>query len=179
MWLSSLSALSSIFSCLAMIGNTSKAEVFRYITEPSNVVEKCIFCKIGDGRMKPGKNDCDDLIYENERIVAFHDINPGANEHLLVVPKEHVKNCWYLSPELLDEMNQVADQLLEKINPENNSSRKFFIRPPLNSVYHVHLHVMVLPLTDPFYSARRLGFVSPLFHISPDKVKEHFDNNAR
>lgn len=179
MWLR-FDAISSIFSSLAMIRDTAnKPTVFRYITEPPNVIESCIFCKIADGRMKPGESPEDDLVYEDERIVAFHDINPGADEHLLVVPKEHVKNCWYLSPDLLDEMDRVADQLLEKFNPEKHSSRKFFIRPPLNSVYHVHLHVMVLPLTDPCYMPRRLGFTSPLFHITPDKVKEHFDHNAR
>jgi len=161
------------------MGDSSKPEVFRYINEPSNVADKCIFCKIGDGRVKPGKYGQDDLVYENERIIAFHDISPDANEHILVVPKEHMKNCWQLSPDLLYEMDHVADQLLEKFNSENNRSLKLFIRPPFNSVYHVHLHVMVLPFTGSMCSIQRLGFMSPLFHISPDKLKKYFEQNPQ
>ena len=54
-----------------------KPDEFRYINEPANVTDHCIFCKIGDGRVKPGgKVNPKELIFENDAIVAFDDMNP-------------------------------------------------------------------------------------------------------
>ena len=44
----------------------------------------CVFCKIADGSI-PSKK-----VYEDDRIIAFHDINPLAPVHVLFVPKEHI-----------------------------------------------------------------------------------------
>lgn len=44
----------------------------------------CIFCKIINGEIPSNK------LYEDEKIIAFHDINPEAKVHFLVVPKEHI-----------------------------------------------------------------------------------------
>ena len=48
-------------------------------------MEDCIFCKIANGEI--GK-----LIYENEYVAAFDDLNPQAPVHSLVVPKKHIMN---------------------------------------------------------------------------------------
>jgi histidine triad (HIT) family protein len=155
---------------------SKKPDTFRYFcSEPPEVENKCIFCKISNGSIKPGnRKDPTELIFENDRLVAFDDINPGAARHLLVVTKEHYKNCWdpKLTSTLLDEMDQVARQLLERFNKDNERiSRTFFIRPPFNSVYHIHLHVMIGELTDPWWDPRKLGFQSPWFHITPTQLK--------
>lgn len=44
----------------------------------------CIFCKIVAGEIPSNK------VYEDERILAFHDINPEAPVHVLVIPKVHI-----------------------------------------------------------------------------------------
>ena len=44
----------------------------------------CIFCKIANGEI-PSKK-----VYEDEKIVAFHDLSPQAPVHVLVIPKEHI-----------------------------------------------------------------------------------------
>jgi histidine triad (HIT) family protein len=46
--------------------------------------ENCIFCKIGRGEI-PAKK-----VYEDEEFVAFHDINPAAPVHLLLIPRRHI-----------------------------------------------------------------------------------------
>ena len=46
----------------------------------------CIFCKIADGEI-PSKK-----VYEDEDMLAFYDINPMANVHVLVIPKTHIEN---------------------------------------------------------------------------------------
>ena len=44
----------------------------------------CLFCKIANGEIPSNK------VYEDDRILAFHDIAPQADVHVLVIPKEHV-----------------------------------------------------------------------------------------
>jgi Diadenosine tetraphosphate (Ap4A) hydrolase and other HIT family hydrolases len=44
----------------------------------------CLFCKIIDGEI-PG-----DIVYENDSVLAFNDINPIAPVHILIIPKEHI-----------------------------------------------------------------------------------------
>jgi diadenosine tetraphosphate (Ap4A) HIT family hydrolase len=149
---------------------------FRYVTEPSEVRNKCIFCKIADGRVKPGgSSKPKELIFESDELVAFDDMSPGAISHCLVIPKKHLKNCWTISPYLLNEMENLGKDILKQRNPDGTKETKmFFIRPPFNSVYHVHLHVMILPLTDSIFNPRRLGFGSYWFHITPDTLRSHW-----
>ena len=52
-------------------------------------MEDCIFCKIIN-REIPSK-----IVYEDEKVIAFNDVNPAAPIHILVVPKKHI-------PTLLD-----------------------------------------------------------------------------
>ena len=44
----------------------------------------CLFCKIATGAIQS------DLVYENENIIAFNDINPQAPTHVLVIPQQHI-----------------------------------------------------------------------------------------
>jgi len=46
--------------------------------------DNCIFCKIASGDIPSNK------VYEDEEFVAFHDINPVAPVHLLIIPRQHV-----------------------------------------------------------------------------------------
>ena len=48
-------------------------------------MEDCIFCKIANGEI--GK-----LVYENDFVAAFDDLNPQAPVHTLIVPKKHIEN---------------------------------------------------------------------------------------
>jgi histidine triad (HIT) family protein len=50
----------------------------------------CIFCKIIEGKIPSRK------VYEDEDIFAFHDINPWAPVHFLVIPKEHITSIAHL-----------------------------------------------------------------------------------
>ena len=44
----------------------------------------CIFCKIVDGAIPSNK------VYEDDKIIAIHDLEPQAPVHVLVMPKEHI-----------------------------------------------------------------------------------------
>jgi histidine triad (HIT) family protein len=64
------------------------------------MTDECLFCKIAQ------KKVASKIVHEDHDIVAFHDINPVAPVHVLVVPKEHMDN--------LNEMGKGDDALLGK-----------------------------------------------------------------
>ncbi|MBW1822838.1 MAG: HIT domain-containing protein [Deltaproteobacteria bacterium] len=56
-------------------------------------MEDCIFCKIVKGDIPCFK------IYEDDRVLAFEDVNPISEGHTLVIPKAHAENIWEISNE--------------------------------------------------------------------------------
>ena len=70
-------------------------------------MEDCIFCKIANGEI--GK-----LVYENDFVAAFDDLNPQAPVHTLIVPKKHIENI-----EALDFSHMGGEKCHQDAN-ENN-----------------------------------------------------------
>ncbi len=62
-------------------------------------MENCLFCKIIAGEI-PSKK-----VYEDEHVYAFHDINPNAPVHVLVIPKQHIAS-----------MNEVGADNIEAVS---------------------------------------------------------------
>ena len=100
----------------------------------------CIFCKIVLGEIPARK------AYEDEELVAFHDIRPIAPVHLLVVPKEHIASLDAVAEQhqqLLGRMLLVAP----KIAREQGADDGFRVivntgRVGRQEVFHLHLHVL-------------------------------------
>lgn len=102
-------------------------------------METCLFCKMVSGKIKP------DIVYENETVFAFKDINPQAPVHILIIPKAHIStlndlNEPLLAGQLLKAVTKIAKQqgLAEDgyrtvINCNKNAGQE---------VYHLHLHVL-------------------------------------
>lgn len=61
----------------------------------------CIFCKIIKGEI-PSKK-----VYEDENVYAFHDINPNAPVHVLVIPKTHIESLNALGNNNIDAVSKV------------------------------------------------------------------------
>lgn len=113
-------------------------------------MDNCIFCKIA-AKQIPSK-----LIYEDDELVAFHDINPASPVHLLIVPKQHIPtlaDCTDNHAALLGKMLVLAPQLAQQhgcgysAGGAGNGSGGFktlFNTGPDGGqeVYHLHLHVM-------------------------------------
>lgn len=93
-----------------------------------------------------------EIVFENDRIIAFKDIAPQAPVHLLVVPKtEQYENVVQLAagdPGLLAELVAVAQQLASE--HANGEFRLVFNNGPSSgqTVFHVHAHVLSGPLTE-------------------------------
>lgn len=65
----------------------------------------CIFCAIAKGEI-PSKK-----VYEDDKILAFHDVAPQAPVHVLVIPKEHIRWAYDITPE----NSAVVAHIFEKI----------------------------------------------------------------
>jgi histidine triad (HIT) family protein len=76
-----------------------------------NRQEDCIFCKIAAGEFDS------DIVYEDDELLAFRDINPQAPTHILVIPREHISSLKNTTDEhqaLLGRLQLVLRDLAEK-----------------------------------------------------------------
>ena len=101
----------------------------------------CIFCKIASGQMQAN------LVHEDERSVAFMDINPQAPMHLLVIPREHIESVSALSPEsdeLVGHLFRVAAKLAKDNGVGDGGYRTVINTGPDagQTVFHIHVHVL-------------------------------------
>ena len=100
----------------------------------------CIFCKIVAGQI-PAKK-----AYEDEHLLAFHDINPWAPVHVLIIPKAHIATLADVQPEheaLLGRMMMLAPRLMKDLGVSNGFRTLINTGPDgLQEVYHLHMHVM-------------------------------------
>ncbi|KJE95995.1 hypothetical protein CAOG_06371, partial [Capsaspora owczarzaki ATCC 30864] len=121
----------------------------------------CVFCRISSGQ-----DPSTTLLFENERLVAFRDIRPAAPTHLLVVPKQHIRDATLLDSThsaLVHEMNEVALKLLADHSLDGQDARIGFHWPPLVMIKHLHLHV-IAPASQMSFLGRWLFWdKSPLF----------------
>ncbi|XP_039121231.1 bifunctional adenosine 5'-phosphosulfate phosphorylase/adenylylsulfatase HINT4 isoform X3 [Dioscorea cayenensis subsp. rotundata] len=95
----------------------------------------CLFCQIARSATSTR------LLYADERVVAFPDINPSAFRHYLVIPVEHVAT--------VNDLKRGVDD------------HQFgFHQPPFNSVDHLHLHCFALPYIPSFNRWKHMKYIS-------------------
>ena len=101
----------------------------------------CIFCEIAHHRQKA------EIVYENERIIVFKDINPKAPVHLLLVPKKHIESINHLEKEdkeLISEIIFLAKDLAKQKKIAKSGYRLIFNvgRGGGQIIDHLHLHLI-------------------------------------
>jgi histidine triad (HIT) family protein len=100
----------------------------------------CIFCKIVAGQI-PAKK-----VFENDELIAFHDIHPWAPVHVLVVPKLHLVSLADVGPEhdaLLGRMLGLAPRLMRELGVTNGFRTLINTgKDGMQEVQHLHMHVM-------------------------------------
>lgn len=104
-------------------------------------MENCLFCKIASGQI-PG-----DIVYQDEDVVAFKDINPQAPVHILLITRRHIPSMAELTPEdgpLLGIMFSVAAKLAHKLGVDEGGYRVVTnVGPDAGqSVFHLHFHLL-------------------------------------
>lgn len=102
--------------------------------------DSCIFCKIVKGEIPSRK------LYEDDEVLAFHDINPVAPVHFMLIPKEHVESLQQAQERhqmVLGKMMVLAGRLArEQGSPDGFRTIVNTGRIGRQDVYHVHMHVL-------------------------------------
>ena len=101
----------------------------------------CLFCKIINREIPSS------IVYEDDRLLAFNDINPQAPTHVLVIPKKHVESLNDLQPgddELIGELVRRAAAIAGERGIAAGGFRTVFNtnRDAGQTVFHVHLHLL-------------------------------------
>jgi histidine triad (HIT) family protein len=99
----------------------------------------CLFCKMVSGEITPH------IVFEDDNILAFRDINPQAPIHILIIPKTHIATLNDLVSTLLaGQLLQTAVQLakIEGISEEGYRTVFNCNKKGGQEVYHVHLHLL-------------------------------------
>jgi histidine triad (HIT) family protein len=103
-------------------------------------MEDCVFCKIINGEIPANK------IYEDEKVLAFLDINPISKGHTLIIPKAHFENIFDIEENNLKEIistgKKVSMLLKEKLNADGVNLLHASGKDAQQSVFHFHLHIV-------------------------------------
>lgn len=103
-------------------------------------MEDCIFCKIAAGEIPCFK------VYEDERVLAFEDINPISEGHTLIIPKKHAQNLWEIPEKDLAAIHlasqKVGNAIREALDPAGIAVLQLNGRGVNQVVMHYHLHLM-------------------------------------
>jgi histidine triad (HIT) family protein len=112
--------------------------------DPAHSDPACIFCKIVAGKIPSRK------VYEDDEILAFHDIHPVAPVHFLMIPKRHILSMAQLTPgdaALMARMLLLAPKLAlqEGCEPYPQGGFRLVCNNGMGGgqeVHHLHMHVM-------------------------------------
>lgn len=104
-------------------------------------MEDCIFCKIIKGEIPSNK------VYEDDEILAFHDINPAAPIHILVIPKKHISMLTDVKGEdevLIGRIYTTINKIAEKEGFKEQGYRVIANcgRDSGQEVMHIHFHIL-------------------------------------
>ena len=107
----------------------------------------CIFCRIVSGELSSTRVD------EDERTVAFMDINPATRGHVLVVPREHSADVTEIAAEDLTAVAAMGQKLarrqMERLGADGVNLLNSCGQVAWQTVFHFHLHVITRYAADP------------------------------
>ena len=100
----------------------------------------CIFCKIAAGEIPSHKID------EDDKTLAFMDINPWTRGHALVIPKAHSRNIYDADPDDLAAAHvaaqRLAQRMRERLECEGLNILQSNEAVAMQTVFHTHIHVI-------------------------------------
>ncbi|MCK6449550.1 MAG: HIT family protein [Alphaproteobacteria bacterium] len=106
----------------------------------------CVFCKIVAGTIPCFK------LFEDDRTIAFMDINPGNDGHALAIPKAHHPDFYSMPPDLLGAVaataQRVALAVRKTLEPDGINLVQANGKGAEQSVFHFHLHVLPRRIGD-------------------------------
>lgn len=104
-------------------------------------MEDCIFCKIIN------KEIPSNIVYEDEEIIAFYDVNPAAPIHILVIPKKHITSLAHMNGDennIISKIYVVIDKIAEKEGIKDKGYRVIVNcgKDGGQEVGHLHFHLL-------------------------------------
>lgn len=104
-------------------------------------MEECIFCKIANKEI-PSK-----IVLENEKVIAFEDLNPIAPVHILVIPKKHIASVMELKEEDIEYLKVVYEAIQEIAKQKGVDKTGFRVLTNVGddagqTIKHLHFHVI-------------------------------------
>ncbi len=98
----------------------------------------CIFCKIVNHEIPSNR------VLENEHFIAFHDVNPIAPIHLLIIPKLHVEKFQDVTPQMMSDMTSFIQEVATKMGLDINGYRLVTNNgeDAGQEVDHLHFHLL-------------------------------------
>ncbi|HYJ79789.1 MAG TPA: HIT domain-containing protein [Longimicrobiaceae bacterium] len=108
----------------------------------------CVFCRIIGG------DEMVSIIHEDDEVIAFLDVQPLHPGHVLVMPKAHYKNLFYVPEELASRTFAVAKRILPGLRRATGCRAVNLFSPNGTDggqdVFHFHLHLIPVPRDVPF-----------------------------
>ena len=103
--------------------------------------EDCIFCRIAD------KTIPSDIVYEDDEILAFKDVNPQSPLHLLFIPKKHISSVNEVSSEDAEVIGRIILKIRDMAKEAGVSESGYRIVMNCNEdagqeVFHLHVHLL-------------------------------------
>ena len=105
-------------------------------------MKNCLFCKIIN------KEIASEIVYEDEKIIAFKDIHPKAPVHFLIIPKKHISSVDHLEIEdktLMGELILAAQKIAREKNLKGYRLQINVGRPAGQIIDHLDLHLLAWP----------------------------------
>ena len=104
-------------------------------------MENCLFCKIANGEVPSN------IVYQDENIVAFVDINPQAPKHILLIPRKHITSIADLTLDdgpILAQLFITAQKVAHEMNIDESGYRLVsnIGRDAGQIVFHLHFHLL-------------------------------------
>ncbi len=100
----------------------------------------CIFCKIANGEIPT------EMVYEDEFVAAFKDLNPQAPIHILVVPKKHYDNVMQVeeNDDIISKIYNAINKIAKKEKFDGNGFRVINNcgKDAGQTVMHMHFHII-------------------------------------
>jgi histidine triad (HIT) family protein len=107
----------------------------------------CLFCKIISGEIEG------QIVDQDERTVAFMDINPATRGHVLVVPRKHAKDLLEVEPDELSATivaaQRLARRVVERLGADGVNLLNSCGAAAWQTVFHLHIHVIPRYEGDP------------------------------
>ncbi len=104
-------------------------------------MKDCLFCKIANGEIES------EIVYSDDRVCAFNDINPQAPVHILIVPRKHIEGINSLTEndtEIIGHILLIAKRLSEE-KTISESGFRILVNSGPNAgqvVEHLHFHLL-------------------------------------